>query len=114
MISKSRSKKIKNYKNKVRRLARISKNINKDDLEIEKKFFFGDVSKRAFYDLASVPSNIRNTVPFEDVVWGEDFKRLSVGFNHISTYDVHQENWGIRFSDNPKPSDIVILDFQIY
>ena len=114
MLLKSRSKKIKNYKDKVDRLARISKDISKDDHKIKNKFFFGDLNKREFYDLASAPVRIRDVIPFEDIVWGEDFKRLSEGFNYISTADVHQDNWGIRISDNPKPSDIVILDFQIY
>jgi len=113
-LLKSKYKKIKNYKDKVDRLARISKDINKDDHKIEKKLFFGDINKRKFYDIASSPVRIRDVIPFEDVVWGEDFKRLSKGFSHISTYDVHQENWGIRLSDNPSPSDIVILDFQVY
>ena len=113
-LSKSKYKKIKNYKDKVDRLARISKDINKDDHEIENKLFFGDISKRKFYDIASSPVKIRDVIPFEEVVWGEDFKRLSKGFSYISTYDVHQENWGIRLSDNPSPSDIVILDFQVY
>lgn len=113
-LLKSRYKKIKNYKDKVDRLARISKDINKDDHKINHKIFFGDLNKRKFYDVASSPVRIRDVIPFEDVVWGEDFKRLSEAFGYISTYDVHQDNWGIRFSDNPSPSDIVILDFQIY
>ena len=37
MLLKSRSKKIKNYKDKVDRLARISKDINKDDHKIKNK-----------------------------------------------------------------------------
>ena len=35
------------------------------------------------------------------------------GFSYINTNDMHDDNFGIRITENPTPNDIVILDFDI-
>ena len=68
------------------------------------------ISNVMFHDAAS---NFANVKDIEDVMFYEDFKRLSAAFGYISTSDMHDDNFGIKIVDNPSPSDIVILDFDI-
>jgi hypothetical protein len=53
-------------------------------------------------------------VPFKDVVFGADFERFAIAFGYIKTSDLHGGNIAIISSNNPSPSDIVIIDFDIY
>ena len=52
-------------------------------------------------------------LPFEDVVFYEDYDRLKYIFSYVSTSDLHDENLGLLNIENPTPKDIVILDFDM-
>ena len=114
VIINSKVKKSKKYKDRISNLARFSKDIAKDDSKIDNKLFFGTLIRKEFYDIFVKKVNEKDVLSFEEVIWGEDFKKLATGLSHISTEDLHQDNWGIRYSDASSPDDIVILDFQLY
>lgn len=68
-----------------------------------------DVSlKRAFYDAASATCELYD---FNDIVFYDDFKRISTGFSYISSSDMNEGNFGLVSLNNPSPESIVILDF---
>jgi hypothetical protein len=68
----------------------------------------GDV-KRVFYE--AVKLNVSSCVDFDDVVFYEDFKRLSSAYAYIRSNDMHEGNFGLTSLKNPSPESIVILDF---
>ena len=111
-IKMSKVEKSKGYKEKISRLARISSDISGDDSKIDRKLFFGDIDKSKLYNIFTAGRD--NVLPFEEVVWGKDFDKLSKGFSYISTDDMHEGNWGVRNSKNPSAMDLVILDFELY
>lgn len=68
-----------------------------------------DVSpKRAFYDAASAVSDLYD---FDDIIFYDDFKRISSSFAYVSSPDMHEGNFGLVSLKNPSPESIVILDF---
>lgn len=111
-IKMSKVEKSKEYKAKISQLARISSDISGDDSKIDRKLFFGDIDKSKLYNIFTAGRD--NVLPFEEVVWGKDFDKLSKGFSYISTDDMHEGNWGVRNSKNPSAMDLVILDFELY
>ena len=66
--------------------------------------------KRAFYDAASATCELYD---FDDIVFYDDFKRISTGFSYISSSDMNEGNFGLVSLDNPSPESIVILDFDV-
>lgn len=68
------------------------------------------INKNIFYNATRHHGNIKE---LEDVIFYEDFKRLSAAFGYINTTDMHDDNFGVKIIENPGPGDIVILDFDI-
>ena len=66
-------------------------------------------SKENFYD--AVDSSHVDTIDFDDVVFYEDFKKISSSFAYIRSEDMHDGNIGLVSLKNPSPESIVILDF---
>ena len=66
-------------------------------------------SKENFYDAAD--SSQIDCIDFDDVVFYEDFKKISSAFAYIRSEDMHEGNFGLTSLKNPSPDSIVILDF---
>tara|TARA_B100001063_G_scaffold31464_1_gene24482 strand:+ start:453 stop:1262 length:810 start_codon:yes stop_codon:yes gene_type:complete len=66
-------------------------------------------SKENFYDAAD--SSQVDCIDFEDVVFYEDFRKISSAFAYIRSEDMHEGNFGLTSLKNPSPESIVILDF---
>ena len=69
----------------------------------------GEDTKRVFYKAVEI--NVDKCVDFDDVVFYEDFKRLSSAYAYIRSNDMHDGNFGLTSLKNPSPESIVILDF---
>jgi len=69
----------------------------------------GEDTKRVFYK--AVKMNVDKCVDFDEVVFYEDFKRLSSAYAYIRSNDMHEGNFGLTSLKNPSPESIVILDF---
>lgn len=54
-----------------------------------------------------------NILPFEDIKFDKDIRKLSQGLTYVGTTDLHDGNIGIVKTNNPSPNDIVILDFDV-
>ena len=54
-----------------------------------------------------------NILPFEDIKFDKDIRKLSQGLAYVGTTDLHDGNIGIIKTNNPSPNDIVILDFDV-
>ena len=54
-----------------------------------------------------------NILPFKDINFEQDIRKLSQGLSYVGTTDLHDGNIGIIKSNNPSPDDIVILDFDV-
>ncbi len=69
----------------------------------------GEDIKRVFYK--AVKLNVDKCIDFDEVVFYEDFKRLSRAYVYIRSNDMHEGNFGLTSLKNPNPESIVILDF---
>jgi hypothetical protein len=47
----------------------------------------------------------------EEFELGEDWRRFLGAFRYIVSTDLHFNNLGMRYSSDPSPKDLVILDF---
>jgi hypothetical protein len=95
--------------------------IGEEHSELDRKYnkkkseiIFPSFSKENLYSKMSTHHSNPKLVPFKDVVFGEDFERFAIAFGYIKTGDLHGGNIAIISSNNPSPSDIVIIDFDIY
>ena len=59
----------------------------------------------------AVKLNVDKCIDFDEVVFYEDFKRLSRAYAYIRSNDMHEGNFGLTSLSNPSPESIVILDF---
>ena len=64
--------------------------------------------EKAFYDAVS---DLCDLVDFNDVVFYNDFKRISSAYAYIRSTDMHEGNFGLVSLQNPSPESFVILDF---
>ena len=67
------------------------------------------MSKENFYK--AVSKSQVDCIDFDDVVFYEDFKKISSSFAYIRSEDLHDGNIGLTSLKNPSPESIVILDF---
>ena len=77
------------------------------------------VIRKYFYRKSNTLENVdfkkeeSYVLPFKEVVFYKDYERLKYIFSYVSTSDLHDENIGLLNVENPKPQDIVILDFDM-
>ena len=64
--------------------------------------------KIAFYNSVKALCNLFD---FDDIVFYDDFKRISSAFAYIRSTDMHSGNFGLVSLQNPSPESFVILDF---
>lgn len=89
------------------KLNKVTSNFNKSGKLDE---LLPKINKNIFYNAARHHGNIKDS---KDIIFYEDFKRLSAAFGYINTTDMHDDNFGVKIVENPGPGDIVILDFDI-
>jgi hypothetical protein len=76
------------------------------------KLNYKGLSEKIIYDVANDFFK-GEILPIEEIIFGDDFIKLSQGLSYVGTTDLHEGNIGIIKSSNPSPEDIVILDFDI-
>ncbi len=54
---------------------------------------------------------LSETYDFNDIVFYDDFKRISSSYAYIRSSDMHEGNFGLVSLENPSPESFVILDF---
>ena len=69
-----------------------------------------DDPKKAFYEAAEATCDLHD---FSEVVFYDDFKRISTAYAYVMSTDMKAENFGLVSLENPSPDSIVILDFDI-
>mgnify|MGYP001182998212 CR=1 FL=1 len=67
-------------------------------------------TKKAFFQAVE---DLCETYDFNDIVFYDDFKRISSAYNYISTTDMHEGNFGLVSLINPSPESFVIIDFDV-
>jgi len=76
------------------------------------KLSYKGLSEKMIYN--AVKQNFGGELlPFEEISFGSDIKKLSQGLAYVGTTDLHDGNIGIVKSINPSPEDIIILDFDV-
>ena len=76
------------------------------------KISYKGLSEKIIYDAANDFFK-GEILPIKDIIFGDDFKKLSQGLTYVGTTDLHEGNLGIIKSSNPSPEDIIILDFDV-
>tara|TARA_B100000902_G_scaffold375992_1_gene406570 strand:+ start:1424 stop:2359 length:936 start_codon:yes stop_codon:yes gene_type:complete len=76
------------------------------------KLSYKGLSKKIIYDVANDIFK-GEILPIEEIIFDDDFKKLSKGLSSVGTTELHEGNIGIIKSSNPSPEDIVILDFDV-
>jgi len=74
------------------------------------------LSEEDFYSCmkeASWFNNMPQVKTFEEIRFGEDFRRIARACAYTRPEDMHDGNIGIVPSSNPNPQDLVILDYMI-
>ena len=64
--------------------------------------------EKAFY---SAVEDLSETYDFDDIVFYDDFKRISSAYSYVRSTDMHEGNFGLVSLQNPSPDSFVILDF---
>lgn len=69
---------------------------------------YKQIPEKAFY---SAVEDLSETYDFNDIVFYDDFKRISAAYSYVRSTDMHEGNFGLVSLQNPSPESFVILDF---
>ena len=85
----------------------IEKKSNQNSLGLSEEEFYLSMKEASWFN------NMPQVRTFEEIRFGEDFRRIARACAYSRPDDMHTGNIGIVPSSNPSPQDIVILDYMI-
>lgn len=85
----------------------IERHSNQNSRGLSEEDFYSCMKEASWFD------NMPQVKTFEEIRFGEDFRRIARACAYSRPEDMHSGNIGIVPSSNPNPQDLVILDYMI-